>query len=90
MSAAALRLHAVPPAELDGVWRGSELARYVWAAGALYQPGFEVLPVLRLDRLGRGGDHRALVLQRLDVPARVACGDHDDPPPDRRPIEHLF
>ncbi|MBX3173615.1 MAG: M28 family peptidase [Gemmatimonadaceae bacterium] len=36
---------------------GSELARYVWAAGALYQPDFEVIPVLRLDRLGRGGDH---------------------------------
>jgi hypothetical protein len=37
---------------------GNELARYVWATGALYQPAFEVLPVLRLDRLGRGGDHR--------------------------------
>jgi len=37
---------------------GPELARYVWATGALYQPNFEVLPVLRLDRLGRGGDHR--------------------------------
>ena len=37
---------------------GNELARYVWAIGALYQPAFEVLPVLRLDRLGRGGDHR--------------------------------
>ena len=37
---------------------GSELARYVWGIGALYQPQFEVLPVLRLDRLGRGGDHR--------------------------------
>ncbi len=40
---------------------GGELARYVWATGALYQPGFEVLPVLRLDRLGRGGDHRPFV-----------------------------
>jgi len=27
MSAAALRLHAIPPAELEGVWRGTELAR---------------------------------------------------------------
>lgn len=27
MSAVALRLHAVPPAELAGVWRGTELAR---------------------------------------------------------------
>lgn len=42
---------------------GPELARYVWATGALYQPGFEVIPVLRLDRLGRGGDHRPFHLQ---------------------------
>ena len=42
---------------------GSELARYVWAIGATYQPDFEVLPVLRLDRLGRGGDHRPFHLQ---------------------------
>ena len=40
---------------------GGELARYVWATGALYQPQFEVIPVLRLDRLGRGGDHRPFV-----------------------------
>ena len=40
---------------------GGELARYVWAIGARYQPRFEVLPVLRLDRLGRGGDHRPFV-----------------------------
>jgi hypothetical protein len=44
---------------------GGELARYVWATGALYQPGFEVLPVLRLDRLGRGGDHRPYVEQGI-------------------------
>jgi hypothetical protein len=42
---------------------GPELARYVWATGALYQPDFEVLPVLRLDRLGRGGDHRPFHVQ---------------------------
>lgn len=40
---------------------GGELARYVWGIGATYQPGFEVVPVLRLDRLGRGGDHRPFV-----------------------------
>lgn len=40
---------------------GGELARYVWAVGAVYQPQFEVLPVMRLDRLGRGGDHRPFV-----------------------------
>lgn len=36
---------------------GGELARYVWALGAMYQPDFEVRPTFRLDRLGRGGDH---------------------------------
>lgn len=44
---------------------GGELARYVWAIGALYQPRFEVLPVLRLDRLGRGGDHSPFVRQGI-------------------------
>lgn len=34
-----------------------ELSRYVWALGTLYTPGFNVLPVSRLDRIGRGGDH---------------------------------
>ena len=34
-----------------------ELGRLVWALGALYQPQFQVLPVFRLDRIGRGGDH---------------------------------
>lgn len=46
---------------------GSELARYVWALGALYQPDFEVLPVFRLDRLGRGGDHAPF--HRQGIPA---------------------
>jgi hypothetical protein len=46
---------------------GGDLARYVWAVGALYQPEFEVLPVLRLDRLGRGGDHAPF--HRLGIPA---------------------
>lgn len=45
---------------------GGELARYVWAAGATYQPDFEVVPVLRLDRLGRGGDHAPF--HRLGIP----------------------
>ena len=34
-----------------------ELGRYVWAVGLQYLPGFEVVPVFRLDRIGRGGDH---------------------------------
>lgn len=44
---------------------GSELARYVWGIGATYQPAFEVVPVLRLDRLGRGGDHAPFHRQGL-------------------------
>jgi hypothetical protein len=38
-----------------------ELGRYVWGLGALYLPSFEVRPVFRLDRIGRGGDHRPFV-----------------------------
>jgi hypothetical protein len=40
-----------------------ELARYAWAASAVYMPAnqFKVLPVFRLDRIGRGGDHRPFV-----------------------------
>ena len=34
-----------------------ELGRYVWGLGTLYLPRFEVIPVFRLDRIGRGGDH---------------------------------
>lgn len=34
-----------------------ELARYAWATGQIYNPRFQVLPVFRLDRIGRGGDH---------------------------------
>ena len=38
-----------------------ELGRYVWALDRLYLPNFEVLPVWRLDRIGRGGDHEPYV-----------------------------
>ena len=34
-----------------------ELLRHVWSAGEVYQPSFAVLPVFRLDRVNRGGDH---------------------------------
>jgi hypothetical protein len=34
-----------------------ELGRYAWAAGAVYLPDTRVVPVWRLDRVGRGGDH---------------------------------
>jgi hypothetical protein len=39
-----------------------ELGRYAWALDRLYLPNFEVLPVWRLDRIGRGGDHEPYVL----------------------------
>ncbi|HET7374356.1 MAG TPA: M28 family peptidase [Gemmatimonadaceae bacterium] len=38
-----------------------ELGRYVWSLDRLYMPSFEVLPVWRLDRIGRGGDHEPYV-----------------------------
>ncbi len=38
-----------------------ELARYAWATGTLYHPSFRVLPVFRLDRISRGGDHSPFV-----------------------------
>ncbi|HEX2781618.1 MAG TPA: M28 family peptidase [Gemmatimonadaceae bacterium] len=34
-----------------------ELLRHVWTAGEVYQPEVAVLPVFRLDRIQRGGDH---------------------------------
>lgn len=40
-----------------------ELGRYVWALGAIYSPRFEVMPTWRLDRIGRGGDHRPFVMK---------------------------
>jgi hypothetical protein len=39
-----------------------ELGRYAWALDRLYLPNFQVLPVWRLDRIGRGGDHEPYVL----------------------------
>jgi hypothetical protein len=38
-----------------------ELARYAWATGTIYNPSFRVLPVFRLDRISRGGDHSPYV-----------------------------
>lgn len=38
-----------------------DLARYAWAMGALYTPKFKVLPIFRLDRVSRGGDHSPFV-----------------------------
>jgi hypothetical protein len=38
-----------------------ELARYAWATGTIYNPGFPILPVFRLDRISRGGDHSPYV-----------------------------
>lgn len=38
-----------------------ELARYAWGTGLLYDPAFRILPVFRLDRISRGGDHSPYV-----------------------------
>ena len=38
-----------------------ELARYAWAAGTIYNPDFRIVPVFRLDRISRGGDHSPFV-----------------------------
>jgi acetylornithine deacetylase/succinyl-diaminopimelate desuccinylase-like protein len=38
-----------------------ELARYAWATGTIYNSGFGILPVFRLDRISRGGDHSPYV-----------------------------
>src|SRR3954465_13952777 len=38
-----------------------EPARYGWATGLMYNPSFEILPVFRLDRISRGGDHSPYV-----------------------------
>ena len=38
-----------------------ELARYAWATGTIYNPEFRILPVFRLDRISRGGDHSPYV-----------------------------
>lgn len=41
-----------------------ELARYTWAIGSLYDRAFAVIPVFRLDRISRGGDHSPFVTLR--------------------------
>lgn len=46
----------------DPDWGPSrELGRYVLAIGELYVPSMTLLPVWRLDRVERGGDHRPFV-----------------------------
>jgi hypothetical protein len=41
-----------------------ELARYAWGSSLLYTPEFTVVPVFRLDRISRGGDHSPFVALR--------------------------
>lgn len=46
----------------DPDWGPSrELGRYVVALGGIYVPSLTLVPVWRLDRVGRGGDHRPFV-----------------------------
>lgn len=47
----------VAGSDVDGISR--QLARYVDRIGAQYVPGTDVWMIYRLDRFGRGGDHRA-------------------------------
>lgn len=47
-----------------------ELGRYAWATSLIYDTGLEVLPVWRLDRIHRGGDHIPFV-RRGDAGLRV-------------------
>lgn len=49
-----MRVFAAPPD--NGPAR--QLARYVWMAARTYLPDFRVDVIDRLDRIGRGGDHR--------------------------------
>ncbi|MGH7545241.1 MAG: M28 family peptidase, partial [Gemmatimonadota bacterium] len=49
-----LRVFAAPPD--NGPAR--QLARYAWMASRTYQSNFRVDVIERLDRIGRGGDHR--------------------------------
>ncbi|MDB4915275.1 MAG: peptidase [Gemmatimonadetes bacterium] len=53
-----LRIYAADPDSSSS----RELGRHVWGLGLLYNPGFEIIPVFRLDRIGRGGDHSPYVL----------------------------
>ena len=39
-----------------------ELGRYVWGLDQAYIPTFNVVPIWRLDRIGRGGDHERYVV----------------------------
>ena len=45
--------------EVDGISR--QLARYIDRVAARWVPGLDVWMIYRLDRYGRGGDHRAFV-----------------------------
>lgn len=47
--------------EVDGISR--QLARYIDRVADRYLPGFDVWMIYRLDRFGRGGDHRAFADQ---------------------------
>jgi len=51
-----LTMRVFGPEPDDGASRN--LARFVKAVGETYQPNFQVRVIERLDRMGRGGDHR--------------------------------
>ena len=60
--------------EVDGISR--QLARYIDRIAERYVPGLDVWMVYRLDRFGRGGDHRAFA--DLGYPAVRFSESHED------------
>ncbi len=60
--------------EVDGTSR--QLARYVQRVGRQYVTGLDIWMIYRLDRYGRGGDHRAFA--DLGFPAVRLCEAHED------------
>ena len=60
--------------EVDGISR--QLARYVQMTARQYVPTLDVWTIYRLDRYGRGGDHRAFA--DLGFPAVRICEAHED------------
>jgi hypothetical protein len=60
--------------EVDGISR--QVARYVHMIARQYVPGLDVWMIYRLDRYGRGGDHRAFA--DLGYPAVRVTEAHED------------
>lgn len=62
--------------EVDGISR--QLARYVDRIASAYMPGFDVWLIYRLDRFGRGGDHRAFADEGFPAVRITETHEHYD------------